>query len=393
MKKLLLVLGNGFDLQCDLESSYGHFLKHNLSNIELWETFIDTLSETATDIWEVRVREFFKKFGSNFFNKYSVWDIYFLFKTVVLEENKERVVTLWCDFEKEIALSFERHKKYANFWDEAIKTYFKCLNNKINYIHRKPAAAIARLMFENSLRLKPLEKLNFPNYDFNKELWYGFVLDQLKFFESRFASFLKKQINNRYLYRARMLITHLMRNDVAFEKTSVMSFNYINLSTLLELGKEVTFCNVHGTLETETIFGIDQTNIDRDNSAFAFTKTDRIVRMNDVFINKIDKEWLNDIDTIRFYGHSLNEQDFSYFLNVFHKVNIFNSNVRIEFLYSVYDLNEAKSIRKNYEDAVVKLLSRYANELNEKIEKDLLFLRLRSEGRLAISEIEEIFNF
>ena len=87
----------------------------------------------------------------------------------------------------------------------------------------------------------------------------------------------------------------------------------------------------------------------------------------------------NQLIEIKFYGHSLNEADYSYFQSIFDYYNLYeNTNVSLIFYYS-----------KGFEqtDKVYQLINTYAKTLSNKDQGNNLTHKLLLENRLKIVEI------
>ena len=88
--------------------------------------------------------------------------------------------------------------------------------------------------------------------------------------------------------------------------------------------------------------------------------------------NKLRKD--NQLIEIKFYGHSLNEADYSYFQSIFDYYNLYeNNNVGLIFYYS-----------KGYEqtDKVYRLINTYGKTLSNKDQGKNLTHKLLLENRL-----------
>lgn len=87
----------------------------------------------------------------------------------------------------------------------------------------------------------------------------------------------------------------------------------------------------------------------------------------------------NQLIEIKFYGHSLNEADYSYFQSIFDYYNLYeNNNISLIFYYS-----------KGYEqtDKIYRLINTYGKTLSNKDQGKNLTHKLLLENRLKIVEI------
>lgn len=152
--------------------------------------------------------------------------------------------------------------------------------------------------------------------------------------------------------------------------TNILSFNYTNIFDVLETEHPCLVSNVHGKIcindctndcgISNVIFGIDDTLLDSINDTYRlrlFSKTYRkMFDTNDALSILPDKD--KNLVTIKFYGHSLDEADYSYFQSIFDYYDLYgNNNVGLVFYYS-----------EGYEntDNVYSLINEYGKTLNNK---------------------------
>lgn len=237
------------------------------------------------------------------------------------------------------------------------------------------------------------------------------MLNELQIFEENFADYINKirtESPNRYYRPSFELLTNLMhvQKDNILD---VLSFNYTldkgcldgfrqyfdnkyNNQNLITIN---SWSNIHGVAaykddyekgqilaqSTKTIgknlqlpapiFGIDNhdilkpdknKNFNFDDPRSIFTKSFRLL---DNHVNNIrTKTFQKNVDVITFFGHSLNQADYSYFESIFDQYDVFHSNVKLEFYY--YPGNDevtAKSNEREVMKNVVKLLTSYGNTL------------------------------
>lgn len=233
------------------------------------------------------------------------------------------------------------------------------------------------------------------------------MLDELIIFEGNFANYIRKteDENKDYHKNCFELLTALIHVSPV-NTLDILSFNYsldkgcINNFTnyfrkkyknqkILSIN---SWSNIHGiasykdynskTLQNNKtidkvvqapapIFGIDShdilnpnknNNFNFDDPRSIFTKSFRLL---DNHVNNIrTKTFQKDADVITFFGHSLNQADYSYFESIFDQYDIFHSNVKLEFYY--YQGNDKVTAKKNEREVmknVVKLLTSYGNTL------------------------------
>lgn len=84
---------------------------------------------------------------------------------------------------------------------------------------------------------------------------------------------------------------------------------------------------------------------------YRFTKTYRTLKSYTHGFEKIGEGrdiYTKDIQTIKFYGHSLAEADYAYFQQLFDYYELYtNPNLSLVFFYSVYDEKEVRRLSMN----------------------------------------------
>lgn len=411
----LLILGNGFDLHCGLKSSYADFFR---------STILDTIAERfdllqmkkgVSGFWESLLFEHYKKSGKDNYD--------------------------WCDIEAIIKdtllyisgpihnIIFRASKSIKQ--GKAPKDLIETANDPIkNYLHQICTAICCAVC-------------NKKTYSSDKacSLLLDQLVQQLHMFERRFCKYLKnnivnpdneKEINESYIVHAMNLLASLTgfsdaqyksMDDIietptneCFEQTSlsmeqsacrdvhtlseefdklhsvsILSFNYTSLFDILGVGSPCLYNNVHGKLCMNTcannctscniILGIDDTVIqsqDSDPGLYKFSKTYRKMLTSNVGTPVLPSKD-NQLIEIKFYGHSLNEADYSYFQSIFDYYNLYdNNNVRLIFYYSKgFDQTEK----------VYQLINTYGKTLSNKDQGKNLTHKLLLENRLKIVEI------
>ena len=176
-----------------------------------------------------------------------------------------------------------------------------------------------------------------------------------------------------------------------------MTFNYTDPLFGIELKKtKNTLNNVHGTIESQNIiFGIDLTEDFKKEPIpqrlVSFTKTFRKMTL------PTPDEWTlpKTPEYIRAYGHSLSAADYSYFQTIFDYVDLYNSNVILEFCFSDHPTPEypRKKGRNEYlqnkqAENVYQLINTYGSTLKNPDQGKNLLHKLLVENRLRLREIK-----
>lgn len=369
----LLVLGNGFDINCGLHSKFSNFFKDKISNIKV---AIDTrYNATCANIWYLML--YFAFYDNEYYDSESDRVFEAIYNTN----------PLWMDVESFIKKVITKNKK-----DDAwMNRHF--LVDQHNYqdllMHLYDSRTTKFIVGHNSQQSAIRKHFrNLKTFDFNI---YSYLYDELLKFENEFKQYISECIQNEPKYNKNC--EQLFRELVDFyrEPTSVISFNYTNsLKWFIDLTKndfERNYYNIHGSLENDIIIGFDSGDIaDNENAGIKMSKAWQKMNSYDKIYELPTKETIN---TIKFYGHSLGPQDYSYFHSLFDYYDIYNSGISLVFCYTEYGDNEEENvqIRGNYVSAVYKLLTDYAKKSGNEEKVTTIISRLQLENRLRIKKI------
>lgn len=412
MTTQLLILGNGFDLQCKLKSSYEDFFKNVLLDT-LGEHFgLKQLRAGVSGFWENLLLEYYIK---NEDKRYKWCDIESIIKETLLTIfNKQSYI--FCTY----ILDCAKGKQDANY----------AFSNLKSPIHRYIYKYLMNFFVDN---------LDFEKHYTEREIIDFIIknlLNELHNFEKRFCKYLREildnsnhqeQIDEEYIVNAVNLLNkitgfsdtffksigdiiyqeerfsadgygtipkwetkNILKDMCNLQDIYILSFNYTNLFDILNVEAPCTYSNVHGKLCGEKcqencnlcniIFGIDDKTIQSNGENIdlrLFSKTYRKMVSANVPINILPP---NNIPLqIKFYGHSLSEADYSYFQSIFDYYNLYsNYNVSLLFYYS-----------EGYEqtDAIYNLINEYGKTLSNKEQGKNLLHKLLLEDRLKIIKI------
>lgn len=278
------------------------------------------------------------------------------------------------------------------------------IKEKIEEIRKKHDSSISWRSDETrikkiELRIKEEERPEVVNILIN------LLMGELHKLEIDFQTYLIKEIKREeYKSKAENFLQTIVMDGDFLSNYSVFSFNYTNLCSG-NLGIQVAFRNVHGALnqnsnESKIIFGID--NISSDSRAedigYRFTKAYRTMRLyteleNDMaFGDEIDNIFTEDMDVIKFYGHSLARADYCYFQYIFDMYNLYNSNIKLIFYYSKIEGRTVEEVRQEQYRNITKLIEQYGETLDNKAHGRNLLTRLIQTGRLKIVGLEDDNN-
>lgn len=411
----LLILGNGFDLHCGLKSSYADFFRSTILDTIAERFDIQQMKADVSGFWESLLFEYYKKSGKDNYD--------------------------WCDIETIIKDALLYIVTRINDFVVYASRNIECDNVQINTIENMKNP-IKNFLCNNCVAIC-CSLLRMKTYSSDKvcSLLLDHLVLELHMFERRFCKYLKnnivnpdneQELNKSYIIQAMNLLSILTgfsdtqyesMDDIIetnaeeyFEQTSpsmyqsawrdvhtlskefdklhsvsILSFNYTSLFDILRVESPCLYNNVHGKLcmnacanhcaSCNIILGIDDTVIqsqDNDPGLYKFSKTYRKMLTSNVGTPVLPSKD-NQLIEIKFYGHSLNEADYSYFQSIFDYYNLYeNNNVRLIFYYSKgFDQTEK----------VYQLINTYGKTLSNKDQGKNLTHKLLLENRLKIVEI------
>lgn len=356
LKNVKLVIGNGYDLHCGLESSYADFFMRDADKNNYFNKWLDefkekislnafTTEQSKEDVWVE-----FKKI-----DELNIWDLFFYIETKTTNQNNNEA-WLWCDIETVMynsLKSYDSRECNTNLfrWEYVYKVVNKEMQANFDCFEVYVMAKVI------------LKKRNMEGFK-NIDEFYYYILDELNQFEKEFGMFIDKKrysyyyssfkvTNSDFENRSKMTLQKLCNVD---NLVSIDSFNYDDIAND-DLNKILH--NINGNLENP-IFGIDSNLCRASDPRFIFTKTNR--RME---LEMINFECQKDIafDNVIVYGHSLSSNDYSYFFPLLDKLEMTNflSNKKIIFGFSVYDREKETEIKRKNRLNIQKLFESYAN--------------------------------
>ena len=404
----IIVLGNGFDLACDLKSSYNDFLKFQMKNVEPTTSF-KSVKQSINSIDEKedldliknnqQVSERLKKIYSTGLN---IWTLLLI---NYYDEKDEKLK--WQDIEEKI------HFYLKNGLIRLIE------GNQLSKNDQDPREVKYAVILVKGVALFKEVAIN------SNEKIAEFLLEELHNLEKIFNNYLFENAGYRgttssdssssYFDRAHDLLEKLSNLDVNSAekiKYNVMSFNYTNPwdrnrwssefpvnSSFIEPKK---YINVHGQAVRDheesaenvnrIIFGIDNEDIEASSKEYIFTKTYRtLVNYSDTRkstkatdANIFDKN----VKTIKFFGHSLGDADYSYFQQMFDYYHLYdNDDLKLYFYFKTYDNRSITEYLHDQSLRVIKLLDKYGKTMTNEEHGKNLVTRLEMTKRLFIKQI------
>ncbi|GEN94030.1 AbiH family protein [Pediococcus ethanolidurans] len=391
----LVIIGNGFDLACNIETSFSNFIssKYNELKNEFKTAYIDFLnfsknSRIHSNTEENMIKEFEERFlklnGTENF-----WMILLLLNMQI------HAIPNWCDIEAVIR-DFLLNNSEINIQKLIFYITKEQKENNQNFtIGYSSESSLNFLEICALILLKENQKID----QFMKSP-YRYLMCQLKDFESNFRLYLNEVVKAKateYNLKSGKLFDLIVQDDfsaVNNEVENIVDFNYTMPAVFdnpTQIGGVMTKIarvdHVHGDLkDNNLILGIDSSNISVDDEKYKFTKTYRELSLH---INRTKNRLLpNTVKRINIFGHSLDEQDYSYFQAIFDRYDLYSSEVVIEFDYSIYNLDLKSQIKGQVYQGIIDLIQKYADTLTNVAHGKNLLHKLLLEERLIMREID-----
>lgn len=232
-----------------------------------------------------------------------------------------------------------------------------------------------------------LHELHELEYDF--QCFLGYRLSVTQEYDEKINSLLRRMTNpEKDMFNAVTIPYHLL------------SFNYSSRWSRAFRSRfsPVKFLDVHGKIPnneglkfSNIIFGVDHSLFQASELEYRFTKTYRTLKSYTQGFEKIGEGrdiYTKDIQTIKFYGHSLAEADYAYFQQLFDYYDLYaNPNLSLVFFYSVYDEKSSQEIEYEQIMAISRLIEKYGQTLDNKDHGKNLLTRLIQTKRLQMIKI------
>ncbi|MCI6680949.1 MAG: bacteriophage abortive infection AbiH family protein [Parafannyhessea umbonata] len=366
----LVVIGNGFDLECKLRSSFTSFISARNEAFEQEENGEPNPLGFKRNLWDV-----------------------------ILESMDG---DHWADVEGAIArwvVPMGWKDTNSEFWQSSIDKTIDVLRD----ISRGKKSTFDSKSIPDKVALYLSEGSPQKARQWNKEKLLELTRSDLECLEKEFSAYLAQAEKDQPDYRenARKLICELILQGRPNEKDydieeSVLSFNYTHpIKSLGSEEHETSYINIHGRLGGEIVFGIDGTGRMDDPAVTPFTKTYRLLSL-DVsdtrsLVHAASPIGYQDYGTalIKFYGHSLGSADYSYFQAIFDSVHLYEGQTQLIFFYRRHGDKTSEEVRVETMRQVIKLLDAYGRTLDNKDHGKNLIHKLLIEGRLAVKELPD----
>ena len=365
----LVILGNGFDLRCDLPSTFLDFYK---------DRQLCFSGQTLKLDEDGKVK-----------HTKTVWDY-------ILEDEKSGG---WKDIENAMTKWLAPRKVEGRITWDGVRGPLFCLSQ------HDPIQTCCRAPFSDTQR-KVTQYLLDHCSQYDRRSVMSLHREELSILEDDFRRYLIRALEASEGYEKKAIGLLFSLLDDGFPSSSdvlpnygVLSFNYTRAADKYEVEfrnerRPIGYCNVHGRLDGEVVFGIDGTgHLEKDDIA-QFTKTFRIMGLRSGDAKNGNLVIHPSINVIKFFGHSLGAADYSYFQSIFDIVHLYERSTALIFYYCSYSLPNGTEVtdeqaRNNMMNRVVKLLNSYGKTLdNEDHGKNLLH-KLLLENRVSVKRLPE----
>jgi len=403
----LIIIGNGFDMNCSLKSGYTDWYKSRFGGGGYFRRLLNQLDQhyvgrstdsrpaifyESIEIVDIAARGFV---APKSLLKVTAWDF------LILRAKKSSGT--WKSVEEFIETTLQ-NQDVLKFHDDDWLSLEKYVY-QVNHYPEVKSDVAADASIDPILRLLALRypqymlSADYPNNDYIKmslepqdlkESLFKVLLDELKIFEKEFSQYLKSQTikNKSYRNEALNLLSRIAGGDnIANDSIAILSFNYTN-----PFSEECKLFNVHGTLEDDNIiFGIDKQDTDEEEHA-RFDKVKKILPFTKTYRKLFNPQTAvlancRDVKTVKFYGHSLGRMDYSYFLSIFDSFSVYDGELSLSFYYSIYDKEKRINIMNDRFSEVVNLIDKYGSTFPNISQGKNLMHRLMLEGRLNIIDV------
>ena len=359
----LIILGNGFDLECQLRSQFDDYFQTRMEKPWLCEPYAQ---------WK-----------ENPDDPENLWDYIFAFE-------KENNPKSWKDVEA-VILKWVSCKG-MNDYVEIIHPIQK------RYSFLQKVKALGGWPLPSSLP----ERIS---YIKDEDAFRNLLFEELQLMEKAFEVFLTKEAASLDYIRKSCNLFRVLRDadteeDPRDTSNYILSFNYTvpqpdKIDSSLSDFRIACWRNVHGRLgKDHIIFGIDMNqlpNQQKSNPAvLQFTKTYRVLRQSGDTSVKEESVGLlepyrigENFNTIKVYGHSLGQADYSYFKAIFDRIDLYGSNTKLLFYFP----SDHPYIKDGLYQQITGLLTAYGESMPDRSRGDNLMHKMLLEGRLALSEL------
>ena len=369
--KVLVVLGNGFDLNCGLKSSYKDFFCHQVNHHDRFKKLFEYLKEKVVDSFdENNIEEIIPLFPLE--DDLSFFDIYFL----ISDWTNGFLLTnqIWSAIE-DVLLSGINLSSYSINFNMILSVFLSIGTKNYNNFYRDlyPYKILAHYL--NTI----IDKKEISDTQFHE-----FLIKELNKFSINFAQYINDQStnNDEYIEKAQKLLSKI--TGTAINECKIISFNYTDPFSSIDSA------NIHGlACKNDIVFGItcDQGKGKEDchhNWGYKLSKEYKMA----LIMSKGQKVSLDydGVKDIYLYGLSLGEQDYDFFENLFDKCDFLMRlyDTKIHFCYSIYGNKTLDEVAEEATERVANVINKFGDSHNN----NGLFRSMIQNGSLDIRLIK-----
>lgn len=358
----LLILGNGFDVNCGLKSSFESFFGKSHDQ-NLWYKIFNFVFSKAEEPFANPIFEVYKKTNI-------LWmDVESCIKNVLFMNSTS-------NFEK------GRLKRIFGF-DSYISILQLAFNQRFNSIY----------LYDNYqfCEFKRFFMSRFDN-NINSIDIVDYLSDELIRFEEEFKTYIARiSQTDEYKKKSAKILGELI--DDGEEAFDILTFNYtIPDQNAVSFFAYNNINHVHGIMNDKVIIGYDSSDISEINDNRI--KMSKAIQKMFYKTSNVALPEKDQVLFLKFYGHSLSSQDYSYFHSIFDYYEIYhNGKISLVFYYTPYHdtKEENDKWRNEYIGQVYNLLNSYS--LNSSIHNEksnVIVSKLLLENRLFIRKIPKL---
>lgn len=378
LKYVKLVIGNGFDLACNIKTRYRDFFVYDDEKnkaLKKWKNdFFTKVNKYIDFSCKVQDRNtLWVDFNTS--KSINFWDVFFF---IISDENKDIENWTWCDIEKIMESWLKNNSGSSRF---AKKENFERLYNIFS-----GKISISEVDLKTTYLVATCYKFNHEMIFDSERKFYEFLLSELKKFEKNFGEYIHRQQSNAtskpigevtpnfsFFNETRLLISSLCN------PTNLVSIDSFNYGSVHESYNDLLH-HINGDIYYP-IFGIDSNLFLPPNPKYIFSKTSRRMEMD---LQSHDAIEVKECENLVIFGSSLSSSDYSYFFSVFDKMAIIDTNKRnkIVFAYKIYDGKNEQDIKDSLMYNVVTLFQEYSRYKGLKEQPNRLLDYLTTQGKV-----------